>query len=188
MRKIFHIAVLLFIISVNFGCITTDLNEVDFHDSEIVFFTEEILNEFKNNEEVAIEKYKNKRFQVCGEIIQITAPSVTTRTFLGTEKVIVPSSMLLQWNKCWFNFDFSYNIKKEHAFLHEFGYNVKSQYTLERYDTIIIQGTFKNLFKIIGTIYDNKKRLTNPSEEYWEKIEIINFEFRNSIIIEIANN
>jgi len=155
-RLIKYFLVTILIILVCFGCVSTktnknDFRKIDYDESEIIIFTEEILNEFINDEEEAFEKYNNKRFQVCAFLSEVGAPAESTRSRLGGEIIVVPSLISLQEkvndDDIRFIFNFDYNVKKDHDFLSNIdGYyhddfEIRTKGVFNKNDKLIIQGT-----------------------------------------------
>jgi hypothetical protein len=147
---------------------------------ETIIVTEEVINEFLENEKVAIKKYKNKRLQVHAEISTISLPEN------WRQKKYAESIISLMEKDISFSFRFDYNVTSR--------YNLKGKSSYETMEEslnnnipemITIEGTLEYYNKRIITIYNHER--TNPEERYWKEVELSFFSFDKSEIISLVH-
>jgi len=164
MKPILIILNTLFLVLI-FSCASTVSNSNDFYESDIIIATEKIFNEFKDNEESAMKRYKNKQFQANGDVL-----TVLVNAKIQSKKFPLPATVTLEFDN--YRFDFG------------FDYDVQGQYSIKQGDRLIIQGILKNYFKIMDSI----GRISDSGEKFWERVEVSCFQFDSSKIIGIIDS
>jgi len=158
----------IFIITVCFGCVSikankNNSNKIEYDESEMIIFSEEIIDDIIRNRDAAFEKYRNKRFQVCSYFHSVESQGPTRRD-------VPPSVIRLQErikdNIFWYSFEFNNNVKKEHEFLSKIDYFYHDDFEIRT------KGVFKNNDKLIiqGTLNGYGRRRIYEQNNYREEI------------------
>ncbi|MCL2237762.1 MAG: hypothetical protein FWC05_05815 [Treponema sp.] len=158
--KVSHSGTSIVLIFVLFCCIVIFSNcNRQTEDNIVLTITEEILEEFIENDKAALKKYKNKTLQTSDEIFEIAVPR-----HRGANKN--ESSISLRRNQFSFIFNFNQDVTKN--------------YLLNNNDEIIIQGILTNCKKrsIVEKNYQN-------NVDSWIETDRCFLEFRQSEIISI---
>ena len=141
---LFFIFIVL-IIMAYVSCLSDSNKHTFVEDGEIIIISEEIINEFKDDEKVAFEKYKYKKFQMSGEIYTI---------YKSIERGYdLPVFIWLFDNDCFFDFKVDFKVNNKYPPLKPL---------LKRGDKIIIQGFLTKISKET----ENFKKMDRKTETY----------------------
>jgi len=129
------------------------------NEKEVIMVSEELIN----NKDFTLKKYKNKIFQIKGEIFEIARPDHS-----GHRKG-ESSGITLR--------------EKNSSFIFFFDFDVTKLDSLKTGDIVTLQGTLWDFNKRVITEYDYERK--KASEKYWEEVERSFFIFKKSSIIPV---
>ena len=129
------------------------------NEKEVIMVSEELIN----NKDFTLKKYKNKIFQIKGEIFEIA------RSDHSGHRKGESSGITLR--------------EKNSSFIFFFDFDVTKLDSLKTGDIVTLQGTLWDFNKRVITEYDYERK--KASEKYWEEVERSFFIFKKSSIIPV---
>ncbi len=147
----------------------------------IVVISEEIIQEFRDNEKDAIKKYKHKIFQISGENFEVSTPEGPDTFF---HRNAAASGIGFKEGGGSFSFNFDYDVLVQYPQLKEF-HRVPIHMQTKDGVRVTVQGSFEDFSKRMITVYDNEKK--KAGEKYWEEVEWCFFSFKKSKVVDIVS-